>query len=162
MNKTNTALKEKVQLTIEKELEEIRDMNGGKIDPKKVVDYARDPSTSLHDKFQWDDSAAAESYREWQARKIISLVFSVISRDKKGKIHISTDITEVGDRTRTYVSLSNLRGDDGGYMLIGDILGDKELRDQMLEDAKADMIIFRRKYSVLKELSEVFEAMSRV
>lgn len=154
--------KQSIQLTVEEELEEIRSMNNGKIEPKKVVDYARDPNTSLHGKFQWDDSAAAESYREWQARKIISLVFCVVSQDKKGQTCISADITDNGIKTRSYVSLSTERVDDGGYRGIDEVLGDAEMRLQLLEDAKSEMNLFRRKYAVLKELAVVFEAMDKV
>lgn len=162
MVKSNIALKPTIQLTIEEELEEIREMNGGKIEPKKVVDYARNPDTSLHNRFQWDDTAAAEAFREWQARKIISLVFCVVTTDKKGKTHISADITSDGTKTRSYISLTTDRNTDGGYRKLEDILSNEDLRTQMLEDAKADMNIFKGKYSELKELAGVFEAMDKV
>lgn len=162
MSKSNAALKQSIQLTIEEELEEISEMNGGKIEPKKVVDYARDPSTTLHGKFQWDDTAAAESYREWQARKILTMVFCVVSQNKKGQVYVSADLEETGTKTRSYVSLSTDRTPGGGYRGIQEVLNDEDMRAQMLEDAKADMNLFRRKYSVLKELAEVFEAMDKV
>ena len=51
------------------ELELIQAMDpAGLLDPRRVVDYARDPDTALHSKFEWDDSLAAEQRRLRQAR----------------------------------------------------------------------------------------------
>lgn len=43
----------------------------GRLTPALVVQEARDEAHPLHDKFTWDDSAAAIQWREQQAREII-------------------------------------------------------------------------------------------
>ena len=40
-----------------------------------------------------------------------------------------------------------------------DVLSDDVLRAQLLEDAKADMITFKKKYKTLTELNKIIEAM---
>jgi hypothetical protein len=155
----------KKMMTVSDELRFIQKQNKGLLDPAKVVDFARDPKTVLHSKFEWDNSKAGELYRIWQARKIISLELVVISRTPKGKIELIADTTEVkGKLVRSYVSLLDDRVTDNGkgYRSLVDVLKDPDMREQMLEQARNDMRIFRRKYDSLSELSEVFEAMDKV
>jgi len=174
MRRNNLALKIKEEevfepMTVSEELLLIRDSNGGLISPRKVLDYARDPQTSLHRKFEWDDTRAAEDYRLWQARKIIRLELVVLGKDEKGQTIIVSRIESEedgsgGHEVRAYVSLTSDRaGDDsGGYRSLVDVLSDESYREQMLESAKKDMTIFKRKYQVLSQLSRVFEEMDKV
>ncbi len=138
--------------TIKDELETIRRSNNGLLDPVLVVDYARDEDTLLHNKFEWDDTVAGEQYRIWQARHIIRLELTVIGN------------TRNNGQMRTYVSLIADRRSENerGYRSLVEVLSDEELKLQLLEEAKADMLLFKRKYRMLVELSEVFEAMDRV
>lgn len=53
-----------------KELERIADVSG-ELEPHAVVDAARSEASPLHDYFEWDDSEAAEQYRQHQARHLI-------------------------------------------------------------------------------------------
>lgn len=147
--KANTVTK----ITVTDELLLIQEQNKGLLDPVKVVEFARDKTTALHGRFEWDDSEAAERYRIWQARSIIRLEFIVIpSKNNKDTI------------VRSFVSLiADRRAEkDRGYRLMLDVLSDEDLRKQMLDEAKTDMLIFRRKYGHLKELDEVFRAMDKV
>lgn len=140
------------KLSIVDELMMIKDMNNGLIDPVKVVEFARDPSTVLHNRFEWDDTEAAERYRIWQARSVIRMELQVIEGEKKPKV------------ARTFVSLLDDRRAKGdrGYRAMLDVLSDEELRKSLLDEARRDMLIFRRKYDVLKELAGVFAAMDEV
>ena len=171
MRRNNLALKVNEEvfepMTVSEELILIRDSNGGLISPRKVVDFARDPGSALHKRFEWDDSKAAEDYRLWQARKVIRLELVVYKQDASGEMvftSISQEDVIDGEKVRAYVSLSNDRaGDDsGGYRSLVDVLSDDEYRAQMLESAKTDMIIFKRKYQVLSQLSKVFAEMDKI
>jgi hypothetical protein len=53
------------------ELFEIIEHNGGEITPKLIVEAARGPDSPLHAAFEWDDSKAAECWRERCARDIL-------------------------------------------------------------------------------------------
>lgn len=158
--------KQELPATITEELQIIQSMNGGLLEPVHVVEYAKNPDTLLHGKFEWIDSKAAHSYRIWQARQLISLELLVI--DKKGETPSDLFLTvgsekDLKRKVRAFVSLTNDRyGDNKGYRNIYDVVVDDDLRAQLLEDARQDMLIFRRKYQLLKELAGVFEAMDKV
>jgi hypothetical protein len=174
INMGNTTLKMEKELnmkTISEELTYIQELNRGLLDPAKVVEYAENPKTLLHSKFEWDDSKCGIEYRLWQARQIIRLELVVIKDDNYGKVHmfnIKSDKDEYGDEgkiTRKFVSLKNNRistSTTHGYRNIVDVLSDEELRKQLLEDAKNDMRIFRRKYDSLNALAKVFSAMDEL
>lgn len=144
------------------ELDYIRKRDGGIISPSAVVEFARQPSTHLHNRFDWNNSTAAEKYRLWQARQIISLELTVIEIPKqKGKKVIDLHVKPLPE-TRAFISLSTERGTEGGYMSIEDILENPNLRVQLLEDAKHELATFRKKYAVLNELAKVFQAIDEL
>jgi hypothetical protein len=49
-------------------------VNDGRLNPEDVVDAARNPNSSLHSYFTWDDTEAAASYRLQEARALIRRV----------------------------------------------------------------------------------------
>ena len=63
---------------IEARLRALYEKNGKRLTPELVVRDARSPSSPLHGCFEWDDSAAAEAWREQQARTLMrSVVYQV-------------------------------------------------------------------------------------
>jgi ribosomal protein L3 len=133
------------------ELRRIAAKHRGVLEPAAVVKAARPKSSPLHSKFEWNNSAAAEGYRLWQARQLISVTVEYIGRGKEGTLQ------------RVFVSLSTDRHRDGaGYRTMTSVVANKTHREQLLEDAVADMKRFREKYAQLKELAEVFAAMRKV
>lgn len=138
-------------MTVTEELTFIMKKNGGLLDPVHVVNYAKRTDTALHSKFCWDDSEAAEQYRLWQARQIIRLELTILPQKKSEPV-------------RLFVSLAEDRhGDEErGYRTITSVLKSTHLREQLLDEARRDMILFKRKYQMLQELAGVFEAMSKI
>ena len=115
----------------------------GRLNAQNLVDVSRDKDAPLHDMFEWDDSIAAEKYREEQAKKIIrSIVYTV--EDKP--------IT-----TRMYPSMGS-----NTYQHIEHVMQSDEKRKYLLKTAKAELAAFKRKYQVLTELSEVFAVIDKV
>lgn len=55
----------------------------GKLTPGLVLDTARDPEHPLHNRFEWDDAAAAEQWRTEQARHMIQSVHVVRSSSEE-------------------------------------------------------------------------------
>jgi len=137
-------------MTIKDELKIIQQQGNGILDPAQVVQYAQNPKTLLHSQFEWNDSAAAYQYRLWQARHLISLELVVIKDGPTFKT------------VRAYISLTADRTTQGGYRSTIDVLSDTDLRAQMLQEAHAEMLRFRRKFGMLSELAKVFEAMDNV
>ena len=150
MRANNAAKKIKELLTVSEELLFLKDTNGGLLDPARVVEYARNPDTALHTRFEWDNGEAAEKYRLWQARQVIRLELTITPLSEESPKEI-----------RAFVSLQADRG-SGGYRTILDVLSNDDLRDQLLEEARRDMRIFRKKYNTLNELASVFSAMEEV
>ena len=131
------------------ELKRIANKNGGLLQPETVVESARPIKSPLHSRFEWDNTVAGQQYRIWQARQLIRVSVEVLER--------TDEVTDV------FVSLSTDREkESGGYRIMVDVLTDKQMRSQMLADAMAELEIFRVKYSRLKELAAVFEAIKKV
>ena len=131
------------------ELKRIAKANGGLLQPETVVEEARDESSPLHSRFQWDDTVGAQLYRIYQARQLIRVTVEVIT---------GTDET-----CDVFVSLSPDRErESGGYRVMLDVLSDADMRNQMLSDAMDELSLFREKYHKLKELVSVFAAIKRV
>uniref|UniRef100_A0A6M3XSX5 Uncharacterized protein n=1 Tax=viral metagenome TaxID=1070528 RepID=A0A6M3XSX5_9ZZZZ len=135
---------------IARELETVRKNSpDGILRAEDVVEYARDSSTVLHSQFEWDDNKAAQEYRIWQARHIISVTVTVLPR--------------VNGSIRAYVSLTPDRHTEGGgYRQVARVLRNKSQRDQMLDDALADFKRFEEKYKVLKALIPLFETARKI
>ena len=132
------------------ELEKI-EREKGKIEPQDLVDAARPESSDLHKLFEWDDVKAGELYRRSQANVIIH--------------SIVVDVTD----TETYSAFVNIReGSDEGqkmrgmYVNLNGALENEEQRQLLLRCALRELKIFQKKYSKLRELSEVFEAIRRI
>ena len=132
------------------ELRRIAEENEGMLRPGDVVEAARPKNSPLHSRFEWDDSEAANKYRIWQARQLIAVTVEYIGTDKDGKT------------SRIFVSLTPDRKEDGGYRSIESVMSSKSSREQLLADALEDMERFQKKYSDLRELAEVFDAMRRI
>jgi len=170
MRKSNAAKKQEYvpPASIAEELELIRTINGGLLDPAEVVEYAKNPDTLLHNKFEWDDSKAAYAHRLQQARMIIRLKLTVVDTKTEDPGNVFVKYLDGNDdkqemTIRSFVSLTSDRyGEKNGYRTIQDVMADIELRGQLLADAKKDMIVFKRKYGLLNELAGVFAAMDKV
>lgn len=67
---------------IREELEAIA--KSGVLTPEEVVSAARNPNSSMHDQFNWDDQEAAHAHRLQQARQLIKTVtVEVVRVDNK-------------------------------------------------------------------------------
>lgn len=114
--------------------------------PENLVDASRPEDAPLHNEFEWDDNVAAEAYRKAQARLMISNLSIVIEEKKQEPV-------------RAYFSLQRgFRKNSGTYESTITIMEDSERRALLLEKAKAEMIAFKSKYSMLTELADVFES----
>jgi hypothetical protein len=135
--------------TIEKELRRIAKQHGGLLQPKEVVNEARSSKSPLHDRFEWDDSIAAEEYRLEQARQLIRVCVQVLPP--------ATEPVPV------FVSLTSDRKEaGGGYRLTSAVLQKEDLRAEMLKDAFETLEYFRNKFKAFKELSGIVSEIDKV
>ena len=73
------------------ELDRIARERGGLV-PAVIVDEARPEDAPLHDAFLWDDEAAGERYRQWQARDMIRSIRVVYAEAEESEpiyFHVS-------------------------------------------------------------------------
>lgn len=131
----------------EGELKKLVAKHGGKVTPRLVVEYARNPRTALHARFTWDDGEAAEKYRLWEARALLNVFVTVLVPDT--------------EPVRVFTSLSTDRHKRGGYRLTTSVLSDTEHRAIMLADAKRELHAVKLRYQHLNELAEVWAAINK-
>jgi hypothetical protein len=132
---------------IKREVDAVWNKQGdGLLHAEDVVEVAKDPSSPLHDEFEWDDSVAAVKYRLVQARVIIRRVFDAVSVDAEETTYI-----------RRYVSFSEDQTHGGGYRPIS-IISDEMWKQRLLGDARADLELYRKRYALLEEVIDHIDA----
>lgn len=98
---------------IKERLAELEREGRGRLTPQAVVEDARDPTSPLHDLFQWDLGKAA--YQHWldQAREIIVSVEYVFKTDTTvvKSVYYHRDPNAAGNEPG-YVSVPTLRTDE--------------------------------------------------
>jgi hypothetical protein len=128
-------------------IELLRQRANGSLTPAMVVDAARPDTSVLHRAFEWDDSIAAERHREAQARQLV------------GAIVVKVAPRGVSEPKRAFVSVE--RPDVGlGYEARHVVLGEKELRGQVIRQGWTDLEVWLSKYGEFAEFSAVTEAIA--
>jgi hypothetical protein len=117
--------------------------------PKDIVEVSRPKDAILHNAFEWDNSVAADKYRENQAANIIRSVAISINDEKDEEIITRAFVNVVHDEKRSYTNIQT-------------VISDKDLKMQLLADAKKELTMFRIKYSKLNELENIFKEIERV
>lgn len=134
-------------------LKEIENRDGS-ITPQAVVEDARPEGSLLHPVFEWDDEKAAEAYRIHQAGNFIRCIVVVPEKENEVKepvkLFINTNPTD--DRQKRV----------GTYINFHSAMENPESRSVILSNAKHEMLLFKKKYSQLTELSKVFKAIDSV
>jgi hypothetical protein len=105
----------------------------GPVTPLALVNEARPTGNDLHPFFEWDDQAAGEAYRVWQARHYMGAIVVRIKEDEEPvrAFHNVTVIT---------------RQEDGetiaqrGYLPVRAVVDDKELWAQVVADARRELV----------------------
>lgn len=130
----------------------IANENGGYLSPAAVVEAAKEPGSVLHAEFEWDDAAAAESYRLAQAGALIRRVkFTLVREDKATKeIEMRT--------TRAYQSRPSARTAEKGYEPVADIMRDESKRDELIAQVLKELLAYRKRYADLVALSAIWNA----
>lgn len=126
--------------TIGDALDKIRMASGGELEPKAVVDTARDARHPLHPHFEWNDSVAADSYRLDQARGIIRIV-RVVDDDVSG------------GTSRAFLSVIGRNG--VSYRTAEDVKKSRDLQAAVLAQAERDLEAFERRYRELVDICQI-------
>lgn len=86
----------------------------GHILPRTIVDTARDPKSSLHGEFEWNDAKAADIQRLERARELIRAV----------TLHVKLETRVV--TVPAYVRDPHAASREQGYVAVGALQRDKE------------------------------------
>ena len=160
--------------TAGEELERLREQYDGVIAPDSVVDAARAAESPLHAAFTWDDSQAAHLHRLSEARYMMRSLIIVYAKPENQEDHRvrayqnlvvtkAEPTAEPGNR----FALTVPTDDDGpnetrqAYVHIIDAMQDKNLRDQILQKALAEITSWRRRYAEYREFAEIFASIDR-
>jgi hypothetical protein len=110
---------------------------------KSLLDANRPKEAPLHGEFEWDDSKAAEQYREQQARHIINCLCVKPERSDQEPV-------------RAFFTISQ-----PSYENISVILQSAEKHSSLLDLALKELKAFKAKYNTLVQLEPVFEAIDK-
>lgn len=110
-----------------------------------VVEEARQPGSLLHDFFDWDDMSASEAWRIHQARMLIkSVKVEIIEGEQTDRFfNVKVHVNNVATR---------------GYFKAEDVMSEKELRTQVIENALRELEYWQRKYNHLQELATLVDS----
>jgi len=122
----------------------LRDMyeSRGRLDPKDVVDEARDPRSPLHKSFTWNDDEAAEQWRLQQARQLIRSI----------KIERVENTQE--PRTVKFVRAFVHDPVNDGYLATEDVAKLPDVRERVLDEMRRDLTRLQSKWDLYKETFE--------
>lgn len=110
--------------------------------PQAILEKARNNDSELHKCFTWDDSIAAERWRLNEARVIVRQL--VITEQEVPK-------------DRPEIRLFHKTDNESGYKPTELIIQKEDEYTALLKRAWAELQAFKVKYSVLKELQEIFD-----
>lgn len=128
--------------------------------PMTLVDESRPIDAPLHSCFEWDDTEAAQLYREDQAKTIIRNLQIV---------YVRNDTEEPLPPTRAYVSvidepefemyapskptITSIRH----YRPIAKVMSETDLRDQYVRSAFESLVSWRQRYADIERFADIFE-----
>jgi hypothetical protein len=112
--------------------------------PESLVDAAADPGSPIHGLFEWDDEAAARSYRVVQARRVIRSL-EVVRDDSPPTI--------------AYVSVQTDAG--RGYLDTATIAGSGDLRAAAVAEAVSALKGWTRRAERIKGLERTVRAVNK-
>jgi len=120
----------------------------GKSKPKDIVDASRPEDAPLHPAFEWNDSVAAELFRQEQARNLVRQIVTLEQTESEEPVYV-----------RAFFKIDT---EESTYEPTIVIMNDAEKRKQLLAIAKKELKQFKAKYSTLVELASVFKEIDKV
>lgn len=133
------------------------------ITPQNVVNLARSPESVIHNDFEWNDEIAGEKYRVIQAGNMIRSF--VLIRDEeptqgkesKGVVYSVEEPHPVG-KLRALHSTSKPHE----YASCELFIENKDEYQILLGKAIAELEAFKRRYAMIAELEDVFNAINNL
>ncbi len=120
--------------------------------PGDLVEAARSPSSLLHPMFDWDDTTAAERYREVQARGAINaLRFTIKSRDCSERV------------APAFVSVTRQTEEERrGYVPFFEVMSREDYRRQAIYECLRMIRGLQSRYGAYTELALIWSAAQEI
>jgi hypothetical protein len=125
-------------MNLRQHLQAIRD-DRGTLTPAVVVETARNPDHPLHNRFEWDDTLAAEQWRLEQARQLLKVTFRV-------NLSKPTDL-------RAFIVQKSGGMAHSEHVPTEEVLADPFAAELLLRQMKRDWQIFKRRYDSMAEFA---------
>ena len=133
-------------------LEEIMEQNDGVVLPATVVRAARPKKSPIHGCFEWDNSIAANKYRETQASYILRSVVIIHEYDDEDKEPLEV---------RAFVSVEAVEG-GRYYTTINRAVQDDDIGLSIEVQAYNDYMALYHKYKDLKLFRQVHKELTKI
>ena len=133
-----------------------------KITPQNVVDMARNEDSVIHNDFEWDDSIAGEKFRCIQASDMIRSF--VLVRDEPAVKQDDSELEYVIPETPPAGNLRALHSTSKPheYAPAEYFIENQDEYQILLGKAIAELEAFKRKYAMIAELEDVFNAINNL
>ena len=120
---------------------------GENVEEADIVNKARDEKTELHKCFEWDDTKAAEKYRETQAKHVVRSIYLVRKPEE-----------EEPEEEKVFMvrAFSHTDG-SAGYSQTVHVIKNEDRYQLLLEQAHEELRAFKRKYECLTELKPILD-----
>ena len=145
---------------LRKTLEAIANRRAG-LNPTTLLEEAKNPRSTLHEYFTWDNTEAARRWREAQAYELIRRVRVTIESGDQRPVTV-----------RAFYPIKQVENDGtidsskrGNFMFITQIMTDEEAKRQVIDAAKSELRAFTVKYSKLAgifEFQSLFEEIQKL
>lgn len=127
----------------------------GLVTADDIVQDAQQEDSPTHSYFNWDDATAAHGYRLMQARYYMRSVNILVKDDAeptRAFIHLKQSQDEDDEETE-----AEEEEPTAGYRTIQTIMANPRLTRMLLEQARRELVSYRRKYNQYAEMAKVHE-----
>ena len=132
------------------------------ITPQNVVDLARNEDSVIHNDFEWDDSIAGEKFRCIQAKDMIRS-FILVKEEPKTNPDDKNIVYEIPELYPVeHLRALHTTSKPHEYAPVEYFVENQDEYRILLNRAIAELEAFKRKYSMIAELEDVFNAINNL
>ena len=132
------------------------------ITPQNVVDLARNEDSVIHNDFEWDDSIAGEKFRCIQAKDMIRS-FILVKEEPKTNPDNKNIVYEIPELYPVeHLRALHTTSKPHEYAPVEYFVENQDEYRILLNRAIAELEAFKRKYSMIAELEDVFNAINNL
>lgn len=126
-----------------------------RLTPENLLEASRPTDAPVHDEFEWNDGTAAEKYRVSQAAALIRhvVIYERRDEDKAEPEHVVVAKDSEWNGCRAFSSLHVPGGSKERYVATAKMLGDDDMREILLGNARRELNSFVGKWQHLDELA---------